>query len=173
MRRVNAWKAFSVILVLLYGQILVSLLDLCWINLVSFFKLLSVNCIVFREVDINKTCQRMAVCSYSNISFMVVMLEYDLFIYSVFFLSLVINNWGPSSLEILLDFVCLIFVEFFFLSFEFHLFLVFVILLRSSDFFLVLFFELHILPHDLIHILVVNINIHHLLALLKCMVFLV
>lgn len=74
--------------------------------------------------------------------------------------------------QVLLGFLSLCTVELLSFSFGLHLLLVFVVLLLASDLLTMLSLKLQVLPHDLVHVLVVDVNIHDLFALLKGVVLL-
>ena len=101
----------------------------------SFFQLISVQLIIFREVNVNKTRQGMPISPYPDITVLISMPVDNLLPYPATFrpINLVVVLILKSLFQILLQSLGLLSIELFFLCQEFHLFLLFVILLLFSD----------------------------------------
>lgn len=117
----------------------------------------------------------MPVSPYPDISILISMLVDDLFPDPATFRSInfVVVLILKSLFQILFQSLGLLPVELFFLCHEFQLFLLFIILLFSSDIVSVFLLELKVLSHHLEHVLIVNVDVNYLLAFLQCVVLFV
>ena len=165
MWRVNVRQTLLVVFHLVCGEILVPVLHLNGEDLVALFQLLSIQLIILREVDIHKTRQSMTIRSQSHITILISMLINHLLPQSTIGVSVTHHRISPCPLQILLRPLCLFPIKLLFLSPGLHLLLMLIVVFFLPDFVTVLFLELKVFAHDLVHVVVVDVDKNHLLAL--------
>lgn len=154
------------------GQVFMAVFNLRRVNRLSFLQLFCVQLIILWEVDVNKTGQGMSVSANSDISIFVMVLVDNLLSDSVSSLTVNYHSFGPGFFKVLLCFLSLISIELLFFSSGLHFFLVFVIFFFLPYLFTMILLKLKILAHDLMHVIIIYVNIYDLFTLFKSMIFL-
>jgi hypothetical protein len=169
-RWVHIRVALLVVFDLMCSQVLVPVLDLYGENLVPFLQLLSIQLIIFWEIYVHETRQSMPISSNPHITVLIMVLVDHLLSNSSVCVSVAYHCISTCSLKVFLGLLCLLPVKLLLFCLRLHLFLVLVILIFLPDLVSVLLLKLQILSHDLVHVIIIDVHVHYLLALLQSVI---
>lgn len=173
MGRIYLFFAFYVISSPNIIDIFVFIVDSLGRNWHPRFKFFSINRIIFREIQVYKTCNCMPITSISYIPLLIMVFVNNLLIKSGRFVIVWIKLFIRllSFLELICNCILFFRIKFIDIIKILLMLLFFVLKLKVMDFFTVSLLELMIFFHNTIHIVIVDVNIDNLLSLLYCFIF--